>query len=437
MTEPRRRRGDYDPRPSAVAGTAERLPWPALLTMAVAVFVVVSGEMMPTAVLPQLAAGLDVSLARAGLLVSAWALTVVVASFPLVRVTAGLPRPVVIAGALVVAALATVVTASTSEYTVALGSRLLAAAATGLLWSTINAHTASIVPSGQIGRATAVVLFGGTLGTVAGIPAGNAIAQWIGWRAPFLLLAGLTLLAAVAVAVVLRHYPARAEQESAGTSAGADAPTSGAGAPIARSRPGLGPVLVTAVLGGSLLIGHFTAFTFVTELLAPSTVPTAVLLLLFGLVGAAGVLLAGAGSDRYPAAVPIVLAGTLTLSLWGLMLIGRSGIADLGLVLVWGVAVGGLGPAIQARMMRQAGVRHRTTAGTLMPVAMNLGIAAGSALGSGVLERASLDGLAPVAIVPTLLALLGFTVLGRAGRRGADRADRLIHKRPTHPAKIR
>ena len=119
------------------------------------------------------------------------------------------------------------------------------------------------------------------------------------------------------------------------------------------------------------------------------------------------------------------------------MMIGRSGIADLGIVLVWGVAVGGLGPAIQARMMRQAGVRHRTTAGTLMPVAMNLGIAAGSALGSGVLERSSLETLAPVAIIPTLLALLGFTVLGHAGRGGTHRADRLIHNRPTHPAKIR
>src|SRR5699024_11956051 len=68
-------------------------------------------------------------------------------------------------------------------------------------------------------------------------------------------------------------------------------------------------------------------------------------------------------------------------SLAGLSLIGGSGIADVGVVLVWGLATGGLGPAIQVRMMRQAGSRHRTTAGTLMPVAMNLGIAAGSALG--------------------------------------------------------
>lgn len=417
---------DSATRPSAVAGSTERLPWPVLITMAIAVFVVVSGEMMPTAVLPQLATGLDVSLARAGLLVSAWALTVVVASFPLVRATARVPRPVVIAGALLVAGIATVVTATTSDYTVALGSRLVAAAATGLLWSTINAHTAAIVPAAQIGRATAVVLFGGTLGTVAAIPAGNAIAQGIGWRAPFLVLAALTLLAAAAVAMVLRRYPVRPEPQPVGT-----------GAEPARRRRGLAPVLVTAALGSSLLVGHFAAFTFVTELLQPSAVPTPVLLLLFGLVGIGGVTLAGATSDRYPAAVPLALAGVLTASLAGLLLIGGSGIADVGVVLVWGLAIGGLGPAIQARMMRQAGARHRATAGTLMPVAMNLGIAAGSALGSGVLDRASLEVLPAVALVPTLVALVGFVIAGGVARGGTARIGRLIHNRATRPADIR
>lgn len=429
MTEQlRRRRDDHDTRASAVAGRTapDRLPWPALITMTVAVFVVVSGEMMPTAVLPQLAAGLDVSLSRAGLLVSAWALTVVVASFPLVRVTARMPRPTVIAAALLVAAIATVVTATTSDYTVAMASRLVAAAATGLLWSTINAHTAAIVPAAQIGRATAVVLFGGTLGTVAAIPAGNAIAQWVGWRTPFLALAVLTLLAAAAVLLVLRRYPVRHEAGPVEAEAGT------------RQRlRGLGPVLITTAFGGSLLVGHFAAFTFVAELLQPSAVPTAILLLLFGLVGVGGVVGVGATSDRYPAAVPIVLAGMLALSLAGLMLIGGSGITDVAVVLAWGLTVGGLGPAIQTRVMRQAGTRHRTTAGTLMPVAMNLGIAAGSALGSGVLERASLEALAPVALIPTLLALLGFTVLGGAGRQGIDRIGGLIHNRATRRPKIR
>ena len=423
-----RRSGDHDTQRSAVAGRTapDCLPWPALITMTVAVFVVVSGEMMPTAVLPQLATGLDVSLARAGLLVSAWALTVVVASFPLVRVTARVPRPTIIAGALLVAAIATVVTATTSDYPVAMASRLVAAAATGLLWSTINAHTAAIVPAGQIGRATAVVLFGGTLGTVAAIPAGNAIAPWIGWRAPFLALAVLTLMAAAAIVLVLRHHPIRRE---------AGAGEIGTGA---RGRlRGLGPVLVTAALGGSLLVGHFIAFTFVAELLQPSSVPTPVLLLIFGLVGGGGVLLVGATTDRYPAAVPIVLAAAMMLSLVGLMLLGRSTVADLGVVLVWGVAVGGLGPAIQARMMRLAGTKHRTTAGTLMPVAMNLGIAAGSAVGSGVLEGASLEALAPVALIPTVLALLGFTVLAGAARGATDRSGRLIHNRPTREPEIR
>src|SRR5699024_4413051 len=120
-----------------------------------------------------------------------------------------------------------------------LGSRLVTAAATGLLWSTINAHTAAIVSTTQIGRATAVVLFGGTLGTVAAIPAGNAIAAWIGWRAPFLTLAVLSLLAAAAVATVLRRYPARPETQPAANDA----------AGVSRRR-GLGRVLLTAALGG-------------------------------------------------------------------------------------------------------------------------------------------------------------------------------------------
>lgn len=70
------------------------MPWAALLTMALTTFIVVSGEMMPAAVLPALAADLRVSLSSAGLLVSAWAAVVVVATFPLARLTARLARPV-------------------------------------------------------------------------------------------------------------------------------------------------------------------------------------------------------------------------------------------------------------------------------------------------------------------------------------------------------
>ena len=49
------------------------LPWPALLVLGGATLVMVTGEMLPTAVLAPMSAGLGVSDSAAGLLVSIWA----------------------------------------------------------------------------------------------------------------------------------------------------------------------------------------------------------------------------------------------------------------------------------------------------------------------------------------------------------------------------
>lgn len=385
---------------------ADRLPWAALTVMSLTVFVVVSGEMMPTAVLPAMAADLDVSLGRAGLLVSAWAAMVVVASFPLTRLTARFPRPTVIAAALTVFGLASLVTAVAPSYAVAMGSRLVAAGATGLLWSTVNAHAASLVPEHRIARATAVVLFGGMLGTVGGIPVGNAVADLVGWRVPFVGLAVLGLAAAWAIAALLPRFPVVTDDSEA------------SGRP--QHGRSLRPLLLAAGLGGLVLAAHFGVFTFVAEVLAPSVVPTPVLLLLFGLVGALGVVAVGLTSDRYPAAVPIVMALLMAGSLAGLVAVGRHPVLDLLLVSVWGMVTGAVGPAVQASLMRMAGVEHRRTAGTLMPVAMNLGIAVGAAAGSGAVERWSLATLPPLAVIPALLAVAGFTLLSQASTRRAS-----------------
>src|SRR5699024_7622760 len=149
----------------------------------------------------------------AGLLVSAWAGIVVMASFPLARLTVRVRRPVVIAVALAVFAVATLVTAVAPTYAVAMGSRLVAAGATGLLWATVNAHAAAIVPPHRIARAAAVVLFGGMLGTVAAIPAASALAEVFGWRVPFAGLGVLALAGAAGVAGVLSRQPeVRGEQ---------------------------------------------------------------------------------------------------------------------------------------------------------------------------------------------------------------------------------
>lgn len=408
------RRGREHPRaggPGRVPTTAGPTPWSGLLTLAGATFVVVTGEMLPTAVLPHLAADLEVPVARAGLLVSVWAATVVLASFPLVRLTARFDRRRVIAVALAVFAGGNLVTALAGSFALAAGSRVVAAAATGLLWASVNAHSAALVPEHRIARAASVVLGGGTLGTVLAVPAGNAAAGLWGWRPVFVALSVLALLAATAVLTVLTPAPRSA--------------VGGGAAPDRRRQ--FRPLVTLAGLGGLVLAAHFAAFTFVTALLADrgSAVPASALLLLFGVLGAAGVALVGRVGDRYPHGTGVAVAALVSVSLAALVLLGVHPALDVLLFAVWGVSTGAVGPAVQTAMMRAAGAEHRDTAGTLLPVAFNLGIALGAAAGSAVVDRFSLGLLPALATGLAVLATAGLAISARAAapaRRARRRA---------------
>lgn len=69
-----------------------RLPWAALLALALAGFVNIMTETMPAGLLPQIAAGVGVSEAAAGQWVTAYAAGTVVAAIPSVALTRGLRR---------------------------------------------------------------------------------------------------------------------------------------------------------------------------------------------------------------------------------------------------------------------------------------------------------------------------------------------------------
>src|SRR5690349_20425863 len=107
----------------------QRTPWFALLTLAFAVFATVTVEMVPAGLLPAMSADFGVSASSIGLLVSLWAVTIIVASLPIVRLTARVDRRTLIVGALAVMAVANTLTAIAPGYEFALASRIVAAMA--------------------------------------------------------------------------------------------------------------------------------------------------------------------------------------------------------------------------------------------------------------------------------------------------------------------
>ena len=149
----------------------------------------VTTEMLPAAVLAPMSTGLGVAEAQIARLVSLWATIVVLASFPLLRLTRGRDGRLVIMIGMLALAVSSGLTAAAPTYGAVIGARLLGAAAVGLLWATVNAYVADLVSDRLLGTAVAVVLGGATLGMVVGTPVARLITDLAGWRTAFAGLA--------------------------------------------------------------------------------------------------------------------------------------------------------------------------------------------------------------------------------------------------------
>jgi MFS transporter, DHA1 family, inner membrane transport protein len=383
------------PAPTPVSTTA--LPRWTLAALTAAAFASVTIELSPTGLLPAIAADLSVSTSAAGSLVATWAVALSVTSLALVRATRRLPRQRVVAVALLVCGAATLATAAAPTLAVAIAARVVGAAAHGLVWALLVPHVAALVPAEQLGRGVAIVLAGPTAAGVLGVPAAAALGGLLGWRWTLVVLALLTLPPALLL------LPGRA--------GGAAEPGAGGGVGWWRD-PSAGPVLRTAVGTAALLAGHFAAATYVAVLvtdqaaLPVSAVPA--VLLVLGLAGIPGLAVAGPLSDRRPTTALPLTAVAFAAGLAALLLLGAHPVVAFSVVAVWGVLIGLLPPVFQTRITRLAAPAVRDAAGAVAVTALNVGIAAGAALGGLVLARSGPTGLV---LAATAVATAGALVL--------------------------
>lgn len=392
--------------------TRERMPWPSLLVLGGATFVMVTAEMLPTAVLGPMSEGLSTTEQRAAQLVSLWAAVVVLASFPLVALTRRFDRRVVIVVGTIALAASDVLTAAAPSYPAAVAARLVGAAAVGLLWASVNAHVADLVPDRLLGPAVSVVLGCATAGMVLGTPIARLLADGAGWRVSFLALGVLTALVA---ALVLVTVPAAAASSAGGRP----------GRAVDDGRP-LAPVVTIAGLVALVLVGHYGAYTYITVLGegAARALPggTGTLLLAFGAASAVGLALTGRVGGRTLVALVVSVLAT-ALALGALRAVAGQPLLGLVVVVAWGVASGAMPALAQTEIMRRAGTRHRALAGALIPVLFNGGIAIGAVLASLLVGAAGAAALPAPAAGVVLVAGLA---LALDARRASSRTPRTL-----------
>lgn len=385
---------------AASSRTATRLP-AVVYVIAAGIFLMGTTEFMIAGLLPEAAADLGVSVARAGLLVTAFAVGMIVGPPVMALATLRLPPRATLVLALAIFAAGHVIAALSDSFTLVTVSRVVTALATGTFWA-IGAVVASTAAGPRASaRALAVMSGGLSLAVVAGVPLGTFVGQLTGWRGPFWLLAVLSLPAILAL---LRFAPTAVGQDRAEVSVHGE---------LAAVRPWR----VWVVLGTMVLAqaGFLGAYSYVTPLLTDRAgIPTALVPLVlvgFGIGALVGTMIGGRFGDRRPLAT---VAAAITLTALALVVLAASSTHStvvVGLVVLLGATGLGANPVLIAQTLRHAG-HGSTLASSLAVSAFNLGTAAGTALAGATLSSSwGLIGPAAFGAVVTGSALLPIGML--------------------------
>jgi predicted MFS family arabinose efflux permease len=400
----------------SLSASSERLPIGALLALAMTGFICIVTETLPAGLLPLISAGLAISPAMAGQMVTAYALGSVLAVIPMTIATRGWRRRNVLLLTIVGFLLFNSITALSSHYGVTLVARFFAGVAAGLAWSLLAGYARRMVAPRQQGRALALAMVGTPIALSLGVPLGTWLGGLLGWRTTFGLMSALTLGLIVWVLVKVPDYPPQAAHQR--LSLGKVLTT-----------PGVRPVLAVVI---SWMLAHNILYTYIAPFVAQAGLAERVdgVLLVFGLAALAGIwLTARLVEPLLRKTVLVSLATFAGVSVVFGVVGNLPAVIYLG-VAVWGLSFGGAATLLQTALADAAG-DGADVALSLNVVAWNSAIAASGIVGGVLLET---WGVASFPWAMLLLIALSFALAWSArshgfkpGPRGAGKPAAVGH----------
>ncbi|RSN61138.1 MFS transporter [Amycolatopsis sp. WAC 04182] len=341
----------------------------AVCVLGLSVFALGTSEFMITGLLPGMAADLNVGIPEAGLLISAFAIGMVVGAPLLAIATLRMPRRATLMALLVVFGISHVVGALGSGYALLFATRVVSAVACAGFWAVAAATAVALVPVERRGRALAILVGGLTVANIAGVPAGTFLGQHAGWRAAFWAVTALTVVALIGVFALVPETQNGEDKADVATE-------------LRLYRGGRFWLALGVIALAQAMI--FATFSYLAPLLTEvaglpeSWVPG--VLSLFGLGALIGITAGGRLADARPFAT---LYGGLAVALLALVLLAVSGPATpvaIFAVFLFGVAGFGVNPALNVRAFAVAG-NAPTLVGASTTAAFNVGNTLGPWLG--------------------------------------------------------
>jgi len=249
--------------------------------MALGAFGIITTEFGVIGILPALAKEFNVSIATAGWLLSAFALTVAVTGPFTMMLTARINRKLLMCMVLAIFVLSNILSAMAPNFTVLMIARILPAFLHPVFWAVSIATAAKQAGPKDAPKAIAVVMAGLSVATVLGVPITTYMADLFNWKASFLLAGFINLIAFGALALFVPDMPAEKQQSAKKQVA-------------ILAEPQIWVKLLSTLI---ILAGMFTTYGYLAEFLGRisrmSAVEISIMLLVFGGMGILGNWLTG------------------------------------------------------------------------------------------------------------------------------------------------
>ncbi|SFU86437.1 MFS transporter [Pseudoduganella namucuonensis] len=378
----------------------------ALLALTISAFAIGTTEFVIVGLLPTIAADLGVNLPSAGLLVSLYALGVAIGAPVLTALTGKLPRKTLLLGLMVLFTAGNLLAWMSPGYESLVMARVLTGLAHGVFFSIGSTIATSLVPKEKAASAIAIMFTGLTVALVTGVPLGTFIGQHLGWRATFLAVSALGVVAFIGSLLFVPSNIAHSKPAS-----------------LTRQVKVLGQprLLLVYAMTAVGYGGSFIAFTYLAPILQRiagfSENAVGLVMLVYGVSVAVGNIWGGKLADRHGPikALKIIFAG-LAAVLMVLSFTAPHPWLVVATVLLWGAVAFGNVAGLQVYVVRQA--EHYTpravdVASGLNIAAFNLGIAGGAWGGGVIVERL---GLVHTGWIGAIVVLGAYALTALSGR---------------------
>lgn len=361
--------------------------------LAFSAFLIVTTEFLIVGLLPALARDLDISISMAGQLITLFAFTVMIFGPPLTAVLSHLDRKKLFVAILLIFAASNALAAVSNSFWLLAVARIVPALALPVFWGTASETAGQLAGPEKAGQAIANVYLGISAAMLLGIPLGTLVSNALGWRGAFWLLAGLSMIMALAILTFMPTVSRTAKVDFLQQ------------AKIFKEPYFLSNVLLSIVVFSAM----FTAYTYLADILErvagvhPENVGW--WLMAFGAVGLIGNWIGGKALDVSPVKASALFLLLLAIGMTTVVPFAHTGLIFCAALGLWGIANTALYPVSQVRVMSSAS-HSKALAGTTNVSAANAGIGIGAIVGGMTIANLGIEYLGYAAAAIAVLALM-------------------------------